>query len=258
MDFSLRTERPPRISRDLGRDPGRDQSRDLGPSRRVQLRDDAPVINYLDPPTFAAEQYRSLAVQVEERFNPLGTRGFALTVTSPEEGAGKTLTSLNLALTLTRGEERRVLLLEGDLWRPQLHTYFLPERPDRPGLQQVLEKRLSLADAVVSVEGGSMDVLMAGAAGVAGDVMSSRRMSEVLNEARATYEVVVIDSPPMVLLASARSLAARSDGVVLVVRAGQSKKNDIEKTLAALGPEKLIGAVLNCARISGRGYRGYY
>jgi len=259
MDLSLRTEGPQRVLRDQPRDQLRDQSReqtrDLGPSRRVQLRDDAPVINYLDPPTFAAEQYRSLAVQVEERFN---SRGFAVTVTSPEEGAGKTLTSLNLALTLTRGDERRVLLLEGDLWRPQLHTYFLPERPDRPGLQQVLEKRISLADAVVSVEGGSMDVLMAGAAGVAGDVMSSRRMSEVLNEARAAYEVVVIDSPPMVLLASARSLAARSDGVVLVVRAGQSKKNDIEKTLAALGPEKLIGAVLNCARISGRGYRGYY
>ena len=250
MDLSLRTERPLRVSRD--------QSRDLGPSRRVQLRHDAPVINYLDPPTFAAEQYRSLAVQVEERFNPLGTRGFALTVTSPEEGAGKTLTSLNLALTLTRGEERRVLLLEGDLWRPQLHTYFLPERPDRPGLQQVLERRVELMDAVVSLEGGSMDILMAGAAGVAGDVMSSRRMSEVLSEARTAYEVVVIDSPPMVLLASARSLAARSDGVVMVVRAGQSKKNDIEKTLAALGPEKLIGAVLNCARISGRGYRGYY
>lgn len=250
MDLSLRTERPTRLSRD--------QPRELGPSRHVQLRDDAPVINYLDPPTFAAEQYRSLAVQVEERFSPLGNRGFALTVTSPEESAGKTLTSLNLALTLTRGDERRVLLLEGDLWRPQLHTYFLPERPDRLGLQQVLERRVALADAVVSVEGCTMDVLMAGVAGVAGDVMSSRRMSEVLSEARVAYEVVVIDSPPMGLLASARSLAARSDGVVLVVRAGQTKKNDIEKTLAALGPEKLIGAVLNCARISGRGYRGYY
>jgi Mrp family chromosome partitioning ATPase len=69
---------------------------------------------------------------------------------------------------------------------------------------------------------------------------------------------VVIDSPPMALLASARSLAARADGVVLVVRAGQSKRHDIEKTLSALGPEKLIGAVLNGARISQRGYREYY
>ncbi|HSN86651.1 MAG TPA: CpsD/CapB family tyrosine-protein kinase, partial [Thermoanaerobaculia bacterium] len=74
----------------------------------------------------------------------------------------------------------------------------------------------------------------------------------------AAYEIVVIDSPPLTLLASARSLAARSDGVVLVVRAGQSKKKDIEKALGALGPEKLLGAVLNGARISDRGYRGYY
>jgi capsular exopolysaccharide synthesis family protein len=251
MELPVRTEIPHRI-------------RDLGPSRRVQLREDAPVINYLDPPSYAAEQYRGLAVQVEERIHPQGpqgpqgSRGYALTVTSSEEGAGKTLTSLNLAMTLTRGEERRVLLLEGDLWRPQLHTYFVPERTDRPGLQQVLEREIALGDAVVSLEGSSLDVLLAGSAGVSGDVMSGRRMSEVLNEARAAYEVVVIDSPPMNLLASARSLAARSDGVVLVVRAGQSKKWAIEKTLSALGPEKLIGTVLNGARISERGYRGYY
>jgi len=246
----LRTEMPQRI-----------HHRDPGSSRRVELRDDAPVINYLDPPSFAAEQYRGLAVQVEERIHALGTpgaRGYALMVTSPEEGAGKTLTSLNLALTLTRGQEHRVLLLEGDIWRPQLHTYLVPERPDRPGLQQVLEGRISLAEAVVSLEGSSLDLLLAGSSGVSGDLMSGRRMSEVLNEARAAYEVVVVDSPPMNLLASARSLAARADGVVLVVRAGQTKKWAIEKTLSALGPEKLIGAVLNFARISERGYRGYY
>ena len=249
MDMPLRTERPPRIHRDLA------------PTRRVQLSEDAPVVSYMDKPTFVAEQYRSLAVQIEERVNPLGplgARGYALTVTSAEEGAGKTLTSLNLALTLTRGEERRVLLLEGDLWRPQLHTYSTPERPDRPGLQQVLERRTAMADAVVTLEGSSLDVLLAGASEVAGDLMSGRRMSEVLSEARAAYEIVVIDSPPMTLLASARSIAARADGVVMVVRAGQSKRHDIEKTLAALGPEKLIGAVLNFAPISARGYRGYY
>ncbi|HSK79876.1 MAG TPA: CpsD/CapB family tyrosine-protein kinase [Thermoanaerobaculia bacterium] len=246
MDLSLRTERPPRISRDL-------QS-----SRRVQLRDDVPVILYTDPPSFAAEQYRGLAVQVEEHINPLGTWGYALTVTSAEEGAGKTLTALNLALTLTRGDERRVLLLEGDLWRPQLHTYFQLDRTENPGLQQVLERRVPLGEAVISLQNSSLDLLFAGASGVSGDLMSGRRMSEVLTEARAAYEIVVIDSPPLTLLASARSLAARSDGVVLVVRAGQSKKKDIEKALGALGPEKLLGAVLNGARISDRGYRGYY
>lgn len=226
--------------------------------KRVRLREGAPVVLHMDPPSFAAEQYRGLAVQVEERVSPIATWGFVVTVTSAEEGAGKTLTSLNLALTLTRGEERRVLLVEGDLYRPQLHTYLDPEQPDRPGLLQVIEKRMALADAVVSVAGTRLDVLTAGVTGMAGDVLSGRRMSEVLTEMRSAYEMVVVDAPPMALLASARSLAGRSDGVVLVVRAAQSKGKSLEKAFAALGPEKLIGLVFNGARVSKRGYRDYY
>jgi capsular exopolysaccharide synthesis family protein len=251
-DRSERTERNERSER------AERGGHEVVPIRRVRLRDNQPLILHLDPPSFAAEQYRSLAVQVEERLNPIGTWGYALTVTSAEEGAGKTLTSLNLALTLTRGHERKVLLVEGDLWRPQIWTYLDPEHAGRPGLLQVLEKQKTLAEAVVEVAGTSLEILTAGAQGVAGDVLSGRRMSEVLTEMRAAYEIVVIDSPPMALLASARSLAARADGVALVVRAGQTKRKAIERALEVLGPEKLIGVVLNAVRVSARGYRDYY
>jgi capsular exopolysaccharide synthesis family protein len=226
--------------------------------RSIRPKGDAPLILHVDPPSFVAEQFRSLAVHVEERINPIGTWGYVVTVTSAEEGEGKTLNSLNLALTLTRGEERRVLLIEGDLWRPQLHTYFDGDLEGAPGLQQVLDRDVPLAEAVIPVEDSSLEVLFAGTAHTAGDKMSGRRMSEVLAEARAAYEIVVIDSPPMVLLASARSLAARSDGVVLVVRANQTRKRSLEKTLSALGPDKVVGVVLNGVRISNKGYRGYY
>jgi capsular exopolysaccharide synthesis family protein len=256
IDRAERAERSDRLERSDR--PDRTAGHEVIQMRRVRLRDNQPLILHLDPPSFAAEQYRSLAVQVEERLNPVGNWGYALTVTSAEEGAGKTLTSLNLALTLTRGQERRVLLVEGDLWRPQVWTYLDPEHPTRPGLLQVLERQKTLAEAVVEVAGTSLEVLTAGAQGVAGDVLSGRRMSEVLAEMRTAYEIVVIDSPPMALLASARSLAARADGVVLVVRAGQSKRKGIERALEVLGPEKLIGAVLNGVRVSPRGYRDYY
>ena len=223
----------------------------------IRLRNDAPLFLHLDPPSYAAEQYRTLAVQVEERLNPIGTWGYALTVTSPEQSDGKTLTSLNLALTLTRGDDRRVLLLEADLWRPQLHTYLQSEPEGVPGLRHVLEKEVSLADAVLPVAGTGLHLLLAGSSGVAGDLISGRRMSEILSEARSAYEIVVIDSPPMEFLASARSLAARSDGAVVVVRAGRTHRRAIEKTLSILGPEKTIGVVLNGVR-SRRGYRQYY
>src|SRR4029079_382409 len=115
------------------------------PAGRLRLRPDAPIVAQTTP-SYAGEQYRNLAVQVEERINPIGTWGYALTVASAEPGAGKTVTSLNLALTLTRGGERRWLLVEGDLWRPRIEGYLDPEEK-RVGLLQVLERSVSLADA---------------------------------------------------------------------------------------------------------------
>lgn len=253
MDLPLRSDRPART--DLRPEPR--PERETLARTPVRLKRDAPLFLHLDPPSFAAEQYRTLAVHVEERLNPIGTWGYALAVTSPEENAGKTLTSLNLALTLTRGEERRVLLIEADLWRPQLHTYLEGEPEGVPGLRQILERQSSLHDLAVPVAGTSLHLLLSGSHEVAGDLISGRRMSEVLTEARSAYEIVIIDSPPMAFLASARSIAARSDGVVVVVRAGQTPRRAIEKTLSTLGQEKTIGLVLNGIR-SKRGYRQYY
>jgi len=248
MELPLSAERHEPLSRG---------GREILPLNRVHLREGTPVVTRMTTPSFGVEQYRALAVQIEERVNPIGTWGYALTVTSAEAGAGKTLTSLNLALSLVRGEERRVLLVEADLWRPRLYTYLDPEDPKRPGLHQVLDRSLPLAEAVVRLTGSSLDLLPAGADGAAGDVLSGRRMSEVLTEMRSAYEIVVIDSPPMELMASARSLASRSDGTVLVVRSGQSKRQDIERALATLGPEKVVGVVLNGVRAPRRGYRYY-
>jgi capsular exopolysaccharide synthesis family protein len=258
MDLPLRSDRLTRadVRADLKSEP-RPEREATVMRAPVHLKRDSPLFLHLDPPSFAAEQYRTLAVHIEERLNPIGTWGYALAVTSPEESAGKTLTSLNLALTLTRGEERRVLLIEADLWRPQLHTYLEGEPEEIPGLRQVLEREVSLHDVAVPVAGTSLHLLLSGSHEVAGDLISGRRMSEVLTEARSAYEMVVIDSPPMAFLASARSIAARADGVVVVVRAGQTPRRAVEKTLSTLGPEKTIGLVLNGVR-SKRGYRQYY
>lgn len=253
MDLPLRSDRSPRLN-NVEAMPAVQARHE----NAVRLKDDAPIFLHLDPPSFAAEQYRTLAVQIEERLSPIGTWGYILTVTSPEEAAGKTLTSLNLALTLTRGEERRVLLIEADLWRPRLHTYLHGEPNVSRGLRQVLEREATLSDVTVPVANTSLSLLLSGSSDVAGDLISGRRMSEVLTEARSAYEIVVIDSPPMAYLASARALAARSDGAVVVVRAGQTPRRSIEKTLATLGPEKTIGLVLNGVRMSKRSYRQYY
>ena len=85
----------------------------------------------------AAEQFRTLAVQLEHQLRPVGS-GYVLGITSPEPGSGKTLTSLNLVLTMAPpGTAKRILLIECDLWNPSLQDY-LDVEPGRPGLFQLL------------------------------------------------------------------------------------------------------------------------
>lgn len=206
--------------------------------------------------SFAAEQYRNLAFQIEERKQAQDDRCLVVAISSSDPGAGKTLTSLNLALTLARDGERRVLLVEGDLWKPTMREY-LEVDPATPGMAQVLGGSSTIDDAVTTVWGTGLDVVLAGQTGRTTGLMAHRRLSRAVEEMRSSYEVVVIDSPPIVL-ASGRALASCADAVLAVVRAGQSKRRGIEEGLSILGPDKVLGLVLNAARQpSDKGYAYY-
>jgi capsular exopolysaccharide synthesis family protein len=206
--------------------------------------------------SYAAEQYRNLAFQIEQRKQEHDERCLVVAVSSSDPGAGKTLTSLNLALTLARDGERRVLLVEGDLWKPTMGEY-LDVDSRTPGMAQVLGGSATIEDSVTTVWGTGLDVVLAGETGPTTGLMAHRRLSRAVEEMRSAYEVVVIDSPPIVL-ASGRALASCADSVLAVVRAGQSKRRGIEEALSILGPDKVLGLVLNAARQpSDKGYAYY-
>jgi polysaccharide biosynthesis transport protein len=222
----------------------------------VRLREDAPVVLHSDPPSLGAEQYRALAVQIEDRIAAsLSAAGYLLAITSAEERAGKTLSALNLALTLARGGERRVLLVEADIWREGLRQYFRTAWSRERGLVQVLEGTLAVPQAVVRIAGAGLDLLPSGTTAKIGNVMSGRHLTDLFAELRRSYEIVVLDTPPLPLLASARAVAGRADGAVVVVRAGQSRRSGVEHAIDALGSLKIVGLVLNGARVR---YQDYY
>ncbi|MEE9563223.1 MAG: CpsD/CapB family tyrosine-protein kinase [Thermoanaerobaculia bacterium] len=219
-------------------------SRGDQPVRSVRLRSDTPTVRSgVSPSSYTAEQYRNLAVLIENKLPNRKKTGHLLSVTSPGPAAGKTLTSLNLALTLARKGERRVLLVECDLWRPDLSSYFETEDP-APGLTHVLTGRAELNEAVVSVWGAGLNVVTAGTAGTVDNLLADRRMAEVITEMRSLYEIVVLDSAP-ILLATGKTLASLADRVLVVVRAGRTRKRDVEDALSSLDPKKVMGLVLN-------------
>jgi len=194
-----------------------------------------------EPGSAAAEQYRLLQTRLETRDATRRTQ--VLLVTSPSLGDGKTTTSANLALTMAREFQHRVVLVEADLRRPSLAAQFGLSL-DR-GLVDVLLGGLPLDEALVPVPGHQLTLLPAGAeAARSTELVASSMMPRVLDALRARFDRIVIDTTP-VALADTHVLARLADGVLVVVRSGVTTRPALERALAAIDRDRLLGLVLN-------------
>jgi capsular exopolysaccharide synthesis family protein len=190
-----------------------------------------------------AEAYRMLRTNVDLLRRNQSLR--AILITSPERGSGKSTTAGCLAVSLARAG-RKVLLVDMDLRAPSLHERFHLCRAD--GLVEVLQGRLPLAQAERSTNVEGLTIITAGTeVATSAEPLASPRLLELLAEARASHDLVLIDSPPLLTVADASILAAAVDGCVLVVRAGTTRRADAERALAVLQEVgvPILGTVLN-------------
>jgi capsular exopolysaccharide synthesis family protein len=189
------------------------------------------------------EQYRKLAATLHQTQALSGLK--VVMIASAVAGEGKTLTSSNLALTLSESYKRRVLLIDGDLRRPSLHTIF---RVD--GTIGLSEGLISTEERRFPVHEVSTHLTMLPAGRPTLDPMAgltSDRMRRLIEEARAAFDWVIVDTPPVGLLPDGHLLTSMVDGVVLVVKAGETPYPVVQRALASLGRERILGVVLNQA-----------
>ena len=173
-----------------------------------------------------------------------------LLVTSPVPGDGKTTVATNLALAIARSG-RRVLLIDADLRGGRIARALSLSRA--PGLSEVLAGSLQGAQAVqelhtVTESQGALHVLTTGAAtSVPMRLLASSKAGDLITWARSTYEIVIIDTPPVTSIADATILAPLSDGVMLVVRSGATLRDAIAFAVEQLQIVRapVFGAVLN-------------
>jgi len=189
------------------------------------------------------EQYRRLAAVLHDAHNTQGLQ--VIMVASAVAGEGKTLTASNLALTFSESYQKRVLLIDADLRRPTLHSVFR------------LDTTLGLGDGLLSTSESKMlvrqvsprlAVLPAGRPSsdpMAG--LTSERMRRLIDEARQSFDWVILDTPPIMLLPDAHLLAAMVQGAVMVVRANSTPFELIKRATDALGRQRILGVVLNRA-----------
>jgi protein-tyrosine kinase len=187
------------------------------------------------------EQYRKLAAVLHHEQADSGVK--VLMVASPLPGDGKTLTAVNLALTLSESYHRRVLLVDGDLRSPSIHRLFGVENVSGldEGLRDDRERKLTLVE--VSPQ---LTLLPAGRPDSDPmSVLTSSRMRMVLDEAREKFDWVIVDTPPLGLLPDAHLLARMVDGTVLVVAAGCTSYQSAARAAELLGRNRILGVVLN-------------
>ena len=202
------------------------------------------LVAAVDPFSAAAEQYRSLRTRIAQ-LDAESPRQ-VLAVTSPTRGDGKTLTALNLALSMAQEFDRRTLLLDADLRHARLH--LLLGIPREPGLVDVLSGTTSMDEALVTLPGHRLQVLPAGAGHTQpAELLGSTPMRRLIDGLRRHFDRVVIDTAPA-QSADTGALECCFDGALVVVRAGRTTRPAIERALTAIPAAKLVGMVLNDSR----------
>lgn len=191
-------------------------------------------------PAVAIEQYRRVAAALHELQVSRGLKTLLVTSAMPQEG--KTLTIVNLALTLSESYKRRVLLIDADLRSPSVDK-VLGMSNGRKGLSEALQTErgapvVELSPQLTVLPSGRPDSNPLAA-------LTSERMRTLLDESAARYDWILLDAPPVLLLPDAQVLSHLTRAVLLVIRAGSTPFPLVDKAIAEVGRESIVGTVLN-------------
>lgn len=232
----------------------------LGRRAEVAANDNiAPqLVSLLAPGSFAADRYRALRYRIEELRRSAGSQVFA--VTSPGAGEGKTVTTLNLAGSLAQSPDLRVLVVDADLRRPRVAQYLgLTGRHDSTGLADAIsDPGCDLNRAVRYLKPFNLSVLPAGSPDQGFyELLNSTRLEKLLQQARQSYDVVLIDTPPILAVPDCRLIGRSADAFLLVVAAHRTPRKIVGEALGMLEPARVIGIVFNGDDRPAAGQYGY-
>src|SRR5262245_5899760 len=193
------------------------------------------------------EGYKLLRTQVLHRLRENGWN--VLGVTSPNEREGKTLTAVNLGVSLAMETNQTVLLVDADLRKPSVHRLFGIDQPK--GLADVLLDEEPLEDTLIHPGIGRL-VLLPGGRAVprSTEALTSPRMTALVDELKHRYQsrILVFDLPPVLTSADVLAFGPFLDALLLVTSEGMTRRHDVEESIVRLkGAVPILGTVLNQA-----------
>jgi len=226
-------------------------------------RDSVELITWERSPSFIAEAFRTVLTSILF-IGENGSSPRMLVFTSAASGDGKTTVVSNLAIALAE-IGRKVLIIDADLRRPRQHKIF--NTPNESGLSTLLKsqepKPEAFADNVQETSVPGLSILPSGpATQAAANLLYSPRLTEILARAKKEYDMVLIDTPPMLQMTDARVLGRLADAVIMVARAEQTTRDALIAATQRLSEDRIrvLGTILNNwnPKRSPNGYYGYY
>lgn len=212
---------------------------------RTRVSPDAHLVALTEPQSLAAEKFRVLVTRLDNLRTQRELRTVQVTSGIPEEG--KTLVAANLAMTIARHSEGRVLLVEGDLHKPSLCA--LLGLGQLQGIRQWwLDASKPLSSYIRRVDDLPLWFLSAGGrSDQPAEVLQSGRLAEEFTQFSGWFDWIVVDSTPLLPMADVNIWNRLVDGTLLVVREGVAPVKTLKKGLESLDNAKLVGVVLNTA-----------
>lgn len=216
-------------------------------------------ITQRDPQSPVAEAFRALRTSIS--FTRALAEPKTVLLTSAGPGEGKSTTAVNLAIAFAQ-QGQRTLILDADLRRATIDRLF--DIPPGHGLTEVLVGRARLDEVTHATDIAHLSIVPSGSVPPnPSELLGSSALRAILDEARARYDMVIIDSPPVLAVTDPAVLASMVDGTIVVVRAGTATRDAVRRTIAQLRATHahVLGAVVNdvSRRQAGYGaYRAYY
>jgi capsular exopolysaccharide synthesis family protein len=213
------------------------------------------LLSYRELKSPIAEAYRSLRTNLQ--FASSNNLIKTILITSPTSEEGKTTTATNLAITYSQ-TNKNTLLVDADLRKCTIHKLF--DMDKSPGLTTLLIGETDIDSTIRQTQIPYLSVLLSGPVPPnPAELLDSKRMEDLIEKLSKKFDVIIIDSPPIMAVSDPAILAPKVEGVLLVVQAGKTAKDALlrSKILLKNAKANFLGVVLNNVSIHD-GYASYY
>lgn len=208
-----------------------------------QMTKSRSLITNINPRSPISEQYRTIRTNLQ--FSAVDTELQTMLFTSSGASEGKSTTVANVAVVYAQ-QGKRVLLIDADLRKPTVHYSFRVDNVR--GLSNLLVDNIPFDDVVHETNIENLHVVTCGPIPPnPSELLASKKMDSMIEELKKVYDVILIDSPPVLAVTDAQILSALVDGVVLVVRSKETEIEAAQKAVELLqaSKAKILGAILN-------------